>query len=77
MNKKDNKRKTVKSSNLVDSKNIITEISQLILKARSLAVRSIDTIQVFTNFQIGKRIVEHEQKGKRRAEYGNLLLTLL
>ncbi|MFH1778213.1 MAG: hypothetical protein ABH952_11765 [Candidatus Omnitrophota bacterium] len=29
-----------------------------------------DTIQVVTNFEIGRRIVEHEQKGSERADYG-------
>ncbi len=27
-------------------------------------------IQVYTNFEIGRRIVEHEQQGAERAEYG-------
>jgi len=29
---------------------------------------------VLTNFEIGRRIVEHEQKGAERAEYGKELL---
>ncbi|MEZ5580407.1 MAG: hypothetical protein R3F40_13935 [Candidatus Competibacteraceae bacterium] len=31
---------------------------------------SVDLIQVLTNFEIGRRIVEHEQGGKERAQYG-------
>ena len=34
----------------------------------------VDTFQVTTNFQIGRRIVEHEQKGAKRAAYGKDLL---
>ena len=30
----------------------------------------VDTFQVMTNFKIGRRIVEHEQKGAKRAAYG-------
>jgi predicted nuclease of restriction endonuclease-like (RecB) superfamily len=30
----------------------------------------VDTFQVMTNFEIGRRIVEHEQKGAKRAVYG-------
>ena len=30
--------------------------------------------QVLTNFEIGRRIVEHEQRGAARAEYGKELL---
>lgn len=36
------------------------EIREFILAARSAVVRSVDTIQVMTNFEIGRRIVEHE-----------------
>jgi len=31
---------------------------------------SVNTIQVMTNFRIGQVIIEHEQKGKERADYG-------
>ena len=34
----------------------------------------VDTFQVMTNFEIGRRIVEHEQKGAKRAAYGAELL---
>lgn len=37
-------------------------------------MRNIDTIQVITNFEIGRRILEHEQQGEERAEYGNALV---
>lgn len=30
-----------------------------------------------TNFEIGRRIVEHEQKGAKRAAYGGLLMHTL
>ncbi len=33
-----------------------------------------NTLQVLTNFEIGRRIVEHEQKGEKRAGYGQELL---
>ncbi len=33
-----------------------------------------DYIQVHTCFEIGRRIVEHEQKGSARAQYGKQLL---
>jgi len=34
----------------------------------------VDTFQVMTNFEIGRCIVEHEQKGAKRAAYGTELL---
>lgn len=50
------------------------EIRELILSAKKAVVRNIDTIQVMTYFEIGRRIVEQEQKGEYRAEYGKAIL---
>ena len=46
------------------------EIKDLIASARATVARGVDLVQVYTNFEIGRRIVEQEQKGKGRAEYG-------
>ncbi|MDP3479115.1 MAG: PDDEXK nuclease domain-containing protein [Desulfoprunum sp.] len=54
--------------------NLISDIRELILAARRAAVHSIDLLQVLTNFEIGRRIIEHEQQGAERAEYGKALL---
>ena len=49
--------------------------SKLITTARSMVVRNVNTLQVLTNFEIGRRIVEEEQKeGSTRAAYGKQLL---
>lgn len=53
---------------------LITELRTLIHSARRSAATAVDTLQVMTNFEIGRRIVEHEQKGEKRAEYGKELL---
>lgn len=53
---------------------LFSNIRDLILHARQTVVRNVDTIQVLTNFEIGRRIVEHEQKGKHRAKYGKTVL---
>lgn len=55
-------------------KELIREIRDLIQSARRAVVHSVDLIQVMTNFEIGRRIVEHEQGGAIRAEYGKGLL---
>jgi predicted nuclease of restriction endonuclease-like (RecB) superfamily len=44
-------------------------IRDLILGARRNVVRGVNAALVWTNFEIGRRIVEHEQRGKVRAEY--------
>jgi len=53
---------------------LLKEIRQLIIAARSAVVQSVDYIQVHTCFHIGRKIVEHEQKGLSRAEYGKQTL---
>lgn len=53
---------------------MIAELRGLILSARRTAASTINTLQVLTNFEIGRRIVEHEQKGAKRAGYGTELL---
>lgn len=35
----------------------------------------VDTFQVMTNFEVGHRIVEHEQRGAKREADGDLILS--
>ena len=44
------------------------------LSARQSAARGVDLIQVYTNFEIGRRIVEEEQQGVNRAQYGKEII---
>ncbi len=53
---------------------LVAEVRSLIQSARRGAASVVNTLQVMTNFEIGRRIVEHEQKGAKRAEYGTELL---
>lgn len=53
---------------------MVDELRKLIRTARRTASTTVNTLQVLTNFEIGRRIVEQEQKGKVRAEYGKALL---
>lgn len=45
--------------------------------ARIRVARSVNTTQVVANWLIGREIVEEEQKGKRRAAYGDKLVESL
>ncbi len=56
---------------------LISEIRELVYVARKSAAQTVNTLQVLTNFEIGRRIVEYEQKGTRRAEYGTAMLEKL
>ena len=49
---------------------IIEEIRYIIDNAKTNAIRSVDFCRVQMYWQIGKRIVEEEQGGNARAEYG-------
>jgi len=53
---------------------LIAEVRGLIQSARHAAATAVNTLQVLTNFEIGRRIVEHEQQGAARAAYGKELL---
>lgn len=53
---------------------LVAEVRSLIQAARRGAATVVNTLQVMTNFEIGRRIVQHEQKGAKRAAYGAELL---
>jgi predicted nuclease of restriction endonuclease-like (RecB) superfamily len=53
---------------------LVQEIRDLVQSARRAAAQNVNTLQVITNFEIGRRIVEYEQKGSRRAGYGKQTL---
>jgi predicted nuclease of restriction endonuclease-like (RecB) superfamily len=53
------------------------EISELLKRARNTAYKNVNIIMVQTYWQIGKRIVEQEQDGQNRANYGDYLITNL
>ena len=55
-------------------KDVYAEISSLLKEARKNIVSNINTTMTKTYFLIGKRIVEEEQNGNERAEYGENLI---
>ncbi len=55
-------------------KELISEIRSIIESSRANAVRSVDFCRVQMYWQIGRRIVEKEQGGQARAEYGKGLI---
>jgi hypothetical protein len=56
---------------------ILGDISNVIDAARKSVARSINCIMTAAYWLIGRRIVESEQKGKARAQYGEALLAKL
>ena len=50
--------------------NYISDIKQIISNAKERVYSSVNSTMVQAYWLIGKRIIEEEQSGKERAEYG-------
>ena len=50
------------------------KVAELLKEARKSVVQTINKTMAYTYFEIGKMIVEEEQKGQKRAEYGKQIL---
>jgi len=53
---------------------ILTDVVRLLETARRAAARTVNAVMTATYWEIGRRIVEYEQGGRRRAEYGAEIL---
>ncbi len=56
---------------------VLGDIVNLLESARRAAARKVNAVMTATYWQVGRRIVEHEQAGAQRAEYGEGLLARL
>ena len=56
---------------------LLNNIGLTIEQARQNAIKAVNTELVKANWEIGRHIVEYEQHGQERAEYGSELLTRL
>jgi len=56
---------------------LLERIAEILNQARTKVVREINRAQVLACWEIGREIVEFEQKGKTRADYGEGLLKRL
>lgn len=56
---------------------LLDNIGSTLQKARENAIKAINTELVKANWEIGRHIVEFEQQGKEKADYGSALLTNL
>ena len=57
--------------------NVVDDIKQIINNGRVTAYASVNSTMIATYWNIGRRIVEEEQQGKERAEYGKELINTL
>ena len=65
------------SDSLQGTESLLHSLRELIQRARQKALRAVDAVQVQTCWEIGRHIVEFEQGGSARAEYGARLLPIL
>ena len=49
---------------------LLQDLRSIIEKGRAMAYAAASTVMLDTYWNIGRRIVEEEQKGEKRAEYG-------
>lgn len=56
---------------------LVSSISETLQEGRSNAARAVNNAVLTTYWQIGRFIVEYEQRGQERAEYGSELMTRL
>ncbi|MBO6179947.1 MAG: hypothetical protein J6O04_12305 [Selenomonadaceae bacterium] len=61
-------------TNVEGSDSLAEQIAALIENAKQHIVATVNSTMTATYYEIGRLIVEHEQQGKRRAEYGAKLL---
>jgi predicted nuclease of restriction endonuclease-like (RecB) superfamily len=55
------------------TENFYNKVQELLRHAQKTIIQTVNKTMVITYFEIGKMIVEEEQKGKERAEYGQQL----
>ena len=56
---------------------VLADVARLLETARHQAARSVNAIMTATYWQVGRRIVEQEQGGQARANYGEQLIVRL
>lgn len=62
---------------IINIDTLYQKVASLIDKGQQAIVRTIDYTQLFVNYQIGRYIIEDEQHGNRRAQYGKNILASL
>src|ERR1017187_3315279 len=60
-----------------DYDSVLSGVVELLDVARRASARVVNTLMTATYWEIGRRIVEHEQAGEKRAEIGRELIQKL
>jgi predicted nuclease of restriction endonuclease-like (RecB) superfamily len=62
---------------ITNQNSLIEDAKNIVENGRNTAYQSVNAAMVMTYWQLGKRIVEEEQNGQKRADYGKALLKTL
>ena len=60
-----------------NTESFIGDIKRLVEQGRNAAYGAVNAVMIETYWHIGQRIVEQEQNGKERADYGTQLIEML
>lgn len=63
--------------NSQEEENFVSDVKNIIRTGQNKAYNGVNSVMLETYWNVGRRIVEQEQNGKERAEYGKHILTLL
>ncbi len=66
-----------KSTSTANYEGLVADLSRLLEDARRVSARAVNTVMTATYWEFGRRIVEFEQGGAKRAAYGEALLERL
>ena len=77
MKKSISKRTTSAPAPVRDYLNLLGGVSELLESARRGSARAVNALMTATYWEVGRRIVEFEQGGQKRAEYGEEVLKRL
>ena len=77
MKKAISKRKATAPVPVRDYSNLLGRVSELLESARRASARAVNALMTATYWEVGRRIVEFEQGGEKRAEYGEEVLKRL
>jgi predicted GNAT family N-acyltransferase len=58
----------------IQHNSLFQQVAVLLKNAQQQVLRTVNSTMVYTYFEIGRMIVEEEQNGKERAEYGKKIL---
>lgn len=61
----------------INTDSLLSDVRTIVEQGLQTAYMGVNTVMVSTYWQVGRRIVEEEQHGEKRAEYGKQIITLL